>query len=137
MLLPGVNVEATQLHLAHAVRRKHAPNGALDEALRVLLFDLLCGLNLEAARETRVTVIDLLIPLLAAEFDLIGVDDDDVIAVVDVRRPGGLVLTGERAGDPDGEGSKALTGRIDDVPVVLGLRGLLLVGTHRVPLYRR
>ena len=62
----------------------------------MLVGDLARRLHLQAAGIVAVTVVELLPPLLAAELDLLGVDHDHVVAVVDVRRPGRLVLARKR-----------------------------------------
>ncbi len=125
-----VDFQTVELDVAHAVGREHAAHGALDEALGVLVLDLPRGLDFEAARISAVTVVDFVVPLFTAEFDFVRVDHDDVIAVVDVRCPGRFVFARERTRDAHRQRSEALSGGVDDVPIVLGLGGLLLVGPH-------
>ena len=48
-------------------------------------------------------MIDLLLALAAGEHDLLGIDDDDVVAVIDMRRVGRLVLAAQPHGDDRGE----------------------------------
>src|SRR5579884_493152 len=82
-------------------------------------------LNFEAARKTAVAVVHFSVPLLAAEFDFVGVDDDDMVSIVNVGRPSRFVLAGEGPRDAHGQSSEALTARIDDVPIVFCFGGLL------------
>src|SRR5471032_2286204 len=77
-------------------------------------------------------VVDLLKPLVAAQFHLFGVDHDDEVAIIDVRGPGGLELTGEGTGNTYGERSATNSRGVDDVPIVLGLCRLLLVGALHI-----
>ena len=75
--------------------------------------------------------VDLLRPLAGRQLDLFRVDHDDVIAVVDVGRPGRLRAALEGARDPYRERAEPLPGRVDDVPLVIRLGRLLLIGAHR------
>ncbi len=58
---------------------------------------------LDAARMAGVVVVDLLVALAAGEHHLVGIDDDDVVAAVDMRREGRLVLAAQAVGDDRGE----------------------------------
>src|ERR1700735_2629403 len=92
MVLAGVNVQSPELIVARAVRREHSANGFFDEALGVLGLNLARRLHPQSAGKAAVAIIEFLVELLAAEFDFLRVDDDDEIAVVDVRSPGRLVF---------------------------------------------
>ena len=118
------------MHVAHAVGRQHAANGALDQTFGVFLAHFLRGLGLQAAGITAVGIINFLRPLVAAEFHFVGVEDDHMVAIVDVRGPGRLVLAGKSTGNAHRERAQALPGRINDIPIVLGIRSFHLKGTH-------
>src|SRR6185312_6271512 len=79
-----------------------------------------------------VPAIDFLRPLVAAQLDLVGVDDDHVVAVVDMGGPSRLAAPREGAGNPDGERPQALARGVDDEPLVGGFGGFLLICTHKM-----
>src|SRR5687768_1651193 len=74
------------------ILRQHAFDGNLDGALRMRLEKLLERLGLQVADRARVTVVDLVLELAARDADLLGVDDDDEVARIDVRGVNRLVL---------------------------------------------
>ncbi len=82
------------------------------------------------------TIVKLLRPFLSAEFDFFGIHHDYVIAVVNMRRPSGLVLARQRAGNAYRKLTKTLSGSIDDVPTVRGLCRRLLIGAHNQGILR-
>ncbi len=123
-LLRGVRVlgalEHVQLAIhapAERILRQHALDRELDRALGVLGHQLLERLALDAADRAGVPVVDLVAQLVAGDADLLGVQHDDVIAGVDVRRVFGLVLAAQTHGDLGGEAAERLAARIHHVPV--------------------
>ena len=78
-------------------------------------------LGLEAAGVPRVAVDDLALGLVGREHDLVGVHDDDVVAGVEMRGEGGLVLAAQDPGDLGGEAAEDHALGIDDVPGTLDL----------------
>ena len=68
--------------------------------------------------------------LALGEHDLVGVDDDDVVAGVDVRREDRLVLAAEDAGDLGGETAEDHALGVDDVPLAGDLAGFGGVRGH-------
>src|SRR5215211_4260108 len=100
MLGAGVDLELGQLPPGQAVARQHALDG-LPQDLRRAALDLLRERPLaQAPWITGVPVVDLVLTLLTRDGDLLGVDDDDEIARVDVRRVLGLALAAQRVCDP-------------------------------------
>ena len=75
-------------------------------------------------------MVHLLVELLAGDRDLLGVDDDDEVAGVDVRRVLRLVLAAERVGDLRRETAERLAVGVDDVPVAGDLARLCVPGLH-------
>ena len=71
----------------------------------------------QAARVARVPVVHLVVELLAGDRDLLGVDDDDEVAGVDVRRVLRLVLAAQRVGDARRETPEGLALGVDEVPL--------------------
>src|SRR5262249_44707168 len=70
---------------------------------------------------------------LAGEADLLGVDDDDELAGVHVRRVFGAVLAAQDVGDLDRQPADDLVGGIDQIPTLLhlSLPGHEGAGRHR------
>src|SRR5580704_7243434 len=108
MLGSGVDAQAAQLDVARAVGREHSAHGPLDQPFGMFVGDLARGLHFQTAGIVAMTVIELLLPLVAAELNLVSVDDDNVIAIVDMGSPRRLVLARKRPGDPHRERAKAL-----------------------------
>ena len=73
--------------------------------------------GLDAADGAGVVVVDLVVELVARDFDLLRVQHDDVIAHVDVRAEDGLVLALQAHRDLRREAAQHLVGRVDDKPV--------------------
>src|SRR5690606_30120179 len=129
----GAGIDAQVLHLATTERttRDHALNGLLDHALGETAFEQLArGALLDAAGMTGVPVVDLVGVLLAGECDLVGIDDDDVVAVVDMRGEGRLVLAAETVGDDGGETADDETLGVDHHPLLHHVRRFLRKGCH-------
>src|SRR6185437_3386583 len=89
--------------------------------------------SLQITRILIVPVIHFLRPLVAAELNLSRIQHNHVVAVINVRRPGRLMLPRKHTSDTNGERAQACAGSIDDVPVVLSLCSLLLISTHKLP----
>jgi hypothetical protein len=62
-------------------------------------------------------VIELVGQLAAGDADLAGVDHDDVIARVDVRRISGLVLAAQARSELRCQATEGLVRRVDHVPI--------------------
>ena len=102
----GALVDAQVAHQLALERtaREHALDGLVDDALGVLaVHDLAGRALLDATGIAGVVVVDLVFVLGAGEDDLVGVDDDDVVTAIDVRRVDGLVLALEAGGDESSE----------------------------------
>src|SRR5690606_37036630 len=84
----------------------------------------------DAARIAGVAVVDLVVGLVAGDADLVGVDDDDEVAGVDVRRVDGLVLAAQAEGDFTGHPSEDLVGRVNHKPLMRHLGRLGAEGFH-------
>src|SRR5215213_2151075 len=106
MLRTRIDAEMAELLAAQWTTRQHALDSLLDDALgETPLEDRLGAALLDAADVVRVVVVDLLLHFAAGEHHLRGVDDDDVVAIVRVRRVGRLVLAAQPHGDDAGKPS--------------------------------
>jgi hypothetical protein len=91
---------------------------------------VLVGLALQTTGVPGVAVHHLLGRLALGEHDLVGVDDDDVVAGVDVRGEHRLVLATEHASDLGAETTEDEALGVDDVPSALDLTCFRAVRTH-------
>ena len=88
------------------------------------------GRGIDAAGIARVPVVDLVAGLVAGDADLFGVDDDDEIAGIDVRRVDGLVLAAQTECHFAGNTSEHLVGGVNHKPLVLHFGRLGAEGLH-------
>ena len=122
---PWIDAQVAELRAAERPTRQHALHGLLDDALGELALEDRAGRALlDAADEAGVVVIDLLLALAAGQHDLVGVDDDDIVAVVDVRGVGRLVLAAQAHGDDRGEAADDQAVGVDQHPFLLDVGGL-------------
>src|SRR4030095_12672433 len=84
----------------------------------------------DAARIAAMPVIDFVLGLVAGDADLVGVDDDDEIAGIDVRRVDGFVLAAQAKGDFTGHPAQDLVGRVDHKPLMRHFGGFGAEGFH-------
>ena len=96
MLGAGIDAQIAHLLAAERAAREHALDRLLDHALgEAALEDRLRGAFLDAADEAGVLVVDLVVALAAGEHHLLGVDDDDIVAAIDMRGVGRQVLAAQ------------------------------------------
>ena len=70
-------------------------------------------------------VIDLVVALLAGEHHLLRIDDDDVVAVVDMGREAGLVLAAQAHRDDGREAANDEALGVDEKPLLLDVGRLV------------
>ena len=132
MLGTANDVETIQLNLGQTVLRQHALDGRLDDALGVGLEQLGVAIATQATRTTGVHV-QFLAQLVAGQSDLVGVEDDHVVAGIGVRSVGRLVLATQQGCRLSGETTEHHVGGVDDVPVVSQISWLRSESFHDVP----
>ncbi len=93
--------------------RQHALHGELNRALRMLLQELAQRNALQVADVAGVLVVKLVGELRARNADFTGVDDDDVIAKVLMRRIIRLVLAFQSTRDFRGQAAQGFARRVD------------------------
>src|SRR5215208_5281872 len=99
----GVDLELAKLLGAESAARQHPLDGSPDDLLGSPLEQLTERLLLQPLGIAAVADVQLALELVARDRDSAGVEDDDVITRVEVRRPGRLVLALEDARDPRGQ----------------------------------
>lgn len=108
------------VHVAtQRVLRQHAFDRGLDHALRGFSNQLFEVDRLDAARETGVGVVDFVGGFSTGYTNLLGIDNDDVIAGVNVRSVLSFMLATQTARDFGGQTTQGLTCSVDDKPVAL------------------
>ena len=99
--------------------------------MRSTTFEALAqGLALDAAGMAGVPVEDFALGLAAGQAHLLGVDDDDVVAAIDVRGEGRLVLAAQTHGDDRGEAAQDQPVGVDQHPLLLHVGSLEIEGFH-------
>ena len=90
----------------------------------MLFLHLSKGRFTNAARVTGVTVVGLFSGLFTGKTQLLGINDDDVVARIDMRRVFRLVLATQAQGNLAGQTAENLVGGIDHIPVALDFKRL-------------
>ena len=106
MLRTCVNVEFALDLTAEFVLGQHADDRLLDDAVGVLLHQVTDAAFVQAAGIPGVAVSHLALQLVAADGDLVGVDDDDEVSAIDIGRERRLVLTAQQCCCCNGEAAK-------------------------------
>lgn len=127
VLCANVDVNVAEELVAKTVLREHALDSVLDELAGILLEDLASGLVMTATGVTRVRIDNLARELVASEADLVGIDDDDIVAAVYMRREVGLVLATDDLRNLRGEAAEDLIRSVDEQPLLINGG---LVGRH-------
>ena len=111
----GENAQTLELPLSDGVLLKHAADCKTHCQLRALCHQVLVLSLLQAADPAGVSTIVLLLELLAGQDCVLCVDDDDVIAAIDVRSIGGFELAAKQIGGNCGGLAEGLAGRVKDI----------------------
>src|SRR5690625_2532435 len=98
MLGTRINLELAELGASERALRQHAADCTFDGTLRMLCEHLHVGRLFDATRETGVVINLLLFALRAGQGNLVGVDNDDEVTGVNVRREYWLVLAPQQGG---------------------------------------
>lgn len=121
MLTALVNLELGGHLPAHLGLGKHALDGLLDDCLRTAGEQLDEGLFTQTAGKTGIAAIELGVRLETRKDDLFGVDDDDVIAHIDIWGVKRVELACEEAGGVGGKATEGFAAGVDDEPLALNI----------------
>ena len=131
MLGARIYPKIAELLAAERAARQHAFDRLLDDALgKTSGENRFCRPLFDAADIAGMLVVDLLLDLAAGQHRLGGVDDDDVVAAIDVRRVGRLMLAAQPHGDKRGETADDETVGIDHHPLLVDFGGLCRIRFH-------
>src|SRR5919198_4511486 len=128
MVGSGIDLELRQLLAGEAVAGKHPLDRLADHLGRPALQLIAKWPALEAAGIAGMAVVELVVELVAGDMDLFGVNDDDEVARIDVRRVLRLRLAAQRVGDLGRQAAQGLPLGVDEVPAALDLAGLCSPG---------
>ena len=117
--LTCIDLELAELGAAEAGLRDHAPSRALNEEGRTALTDKTRGLDLLATDVAGETGVNLGVFLVARQDDLVGIDDDNEIAGINVTGERGLVLAAEEACSLNSDLAEDLALGVDHIPLAL------------------
>lgn len=115
---------------AEAVVRDHAADGEEDDLFRAASAEGTGGVDVVTADVAGEAVVDLVDFLFAGEDDLVRIDDDDVVAVVDVRGVGDFIFAAEDIGGFDGDVAEDAIFGIDEIPFALNFLSFCGDGFH-------
>jgi len=104
---------------AQAVLGKHAANGILYEALRSALTHFSGRTAVLSAGVSRETDVLLVLPLVARQLHLFGVDDNHIVAAIGVWSEVHFVLATKQARDFRTKASQTLPFGIDQQPLLV------------------
>jgi len=122
MLGAVVEVKGAHLLAPEGTARDHPLDRLLEHALgETTLQHLARGDLFQAAGIAGVLVVDLLVELAAGELHLVGVDDDDMVAAIDVRGVARLVLAPQDVGDDRCDAPDDQAIGVDQVPFLFDL----------------
>src|SRR5438045_9700433 len=109
---------------------KHTLDGLLNDGFGATGEELNERLFAETAGEAGVAAIELLVRLEAGQHDLFGIDDDDVIAHIDVGGVENVELAGEDGCGLSGESAQRLAAGVEDEPLALDIFAARNGGGH-------
>src|SRR5215213_994650 len=121
VVISGVDLQLAELLGAEAVVRQHPLDGPADDFLGSTLQQVTKRLLLEALGVAAMAAVELALELVARHRDVRRVEHDHVVAAVETRLVGRLVLALEDARDARGKAAERLVRRIDDVPAPVDL----------------
>src|SRR5450432_798259 len=102
---------------AELVLGKHAENRFANHPIGLAFAHTLGRNFLQSTGVTAVRIINLLFDLVAGQADLVGVDDYNVVAGIEVGRESGLILADQHTGDFGRQAAQNLIGRVNHKPL--------------------
>ena len=124
MLSTLVNLQLAEQLTTQGVVGKHAFDGFLHDPLRDPGLQVGEGLGLHATGPAGVAAVNLLGRLVTAHLHLVGVDDDDKVAGVEVGGVAGLVLAAQHLGHFARQATEGLILCVHQIPLAFeGING--------------
>lgn len=116
MFFTCINLKLFHLGGTKLVLGDHAFDGPLKDEFGATLADLVWSLDGLTTNVTGVTGVDLVLLLAATELGVLGIDDNDEVTGIDVRRKDRLVLSAKETGCLHGDFSDDLVLGINNMP---------------------
>ena len=136
MLGTDVNIQLTEDLCAEAVLRQHTLDSVFDDAGRKAIEHLTGSRKGRAALIAGVTEVGLVRQLLSRELDFLSIDNDDIIAGIDVRCVDGLVLAAQNLCNLCRKTTDCLILGIYNIPLAFNIGGFCHNrGFHVIPPY--
>ena len=123
VLAARIDAELLEHISAEGILGEHSLDRLVHGELGLLVHEFLVLHFFKAADVAGVIAVILLFELLAGEDHLVAVDDDDMVAAVDVGGVFGLVLPFENSRHLRSKTSEHHIGGVDDVPLALHFAG--------------
>ena len=130
MLGTLVAVQAGQSLSTDGVGRDHALDSVGHGQIAVLSHQLAVLDLLQAANVLAVGDVELLLSLLAGQNCLVAVDDNDVIAAIDIGGVVDLLLAAQQNSGLSSDVTQALAGCVEQLPLALAFSGLYESSAH-------
>lgn len=124
MLRSDTNLQLFDDLTAQLVVRNHSPYRALKEQLGTTLTHFARSLYLLITDETGVASVNLLPLFVSSETGFLSIDDDNVVAAINVRCKNCLMLTAQKSGGFDSDIAENFVGCINEMPRALDLVSL-------------
>ena len=124
MLRPGIHLQVTQLSGTQTRAGKHALDSFFDDEFGLFLEVLRRSGYPHAPGIARMADILLVRKLVAGQLHLLGVDNDDVVATIDVRSEPRLVLAAQNLRDLRCETAQYRVRRVDQHPLLVDVGGV-------------
>ena len=118
VLCAVIDVEVSEDSRTETVLREHTLDDLTEEAIRALSLEEAWAEATLTTRIARELEVNTIVPLLTSEHDLVGIDDDDVVATVYVWGEVGLVLPAKKLRDGGAHTTQALTSCVDHDPLL-------------------
>ena len=130
MLGTLVAVQTGQSLSTDGVGRDHALDSVGHSQVAVLSHQLAVLDLLQAANVLAVGDVELLLSLLAGQNCLVAVDDNDVIAAIDIGGVVDLLLAAQQNSGLSSDVTQALAGCVEQIPLALDFSGLYESSAH-------
>ena len=96
----GINAQVRHLLATQRVARNHAFNRLDNDAFGMIAADdFFSGNILDTAGMSRMAVINFVVHLFARQVNLFGIDDDNIVTAINVRRETGFMLAAQNLRD--------------------------------------
>ena len=132
MLAAGIQAQALHSVAANSVVRDHTLHSQLHSLLGLFFHQSVVADVFQMADPAGVMIVVLLLQLLAGQNSLCTVDDDYVVAAVNMGSKGGLVLAAEQHSSLSCHTAQGLTGSIDHIPLAVNLTSFGHISGHSV-----